>query len=210
MMNRSEENRLNTIRFYIILKLTILINIVLVCLNTIRFYIILKLLFHHLHQCIVWILYVFTSFSNMNCLYNTQCEFEYYTFLHHSQTRSRNDTEPCDGLNTIRFYIILKPKICSISSHDSLNTIRFYIILKPPPVPSHFRESLNTIRFYIILKLGVNNLLCKPCLNTIRFYIILKQTLCIPQVYGSLNTIRFYIILKPQIQKWNASHAHTL
>ena len=36
--------------------------------------------------------------------------FEYYTFLHHSQTymaKLRDDI----SLNTIRFYIILKPQI---------------------------------------------------------------------------------------------------
>ena len=35
-----------------------------------------------------------------------------------------------DGLNTIRFYIILKPYKIQDYSHNRLNTIRFYIILK--------------------------------------------------------------------------------
>ena len=55
--------------------------------------------------------------------------FEYYTFLHHSQTnqgRIRSDA----SLNTIRFYIILKHRVDFHCSFNRLNTIRFYIILK--------------------------------------------------------------------------------
>ena len=40
--------------------------------------------------------------------------FEYYTFLHHSQTKTVKQT-PSKRLNTIRFYIILKPS-CSVRS----------------------------------------------------------------------------------------------
>ena len=37
-------------------------------------------------------------------------EFEYHTFLHHSQTINIVVKKDC-GLSTIRFYIILKPQI---------------------------------------------------------------------------------------------------
>ena len=56
--------------------------------------------------------------------------FEYYTFLHHSQTPAAIVYDPV-RLNTIRFYIILKPRNGLDEIADSLNTIRFYIILKP-------------------------------------------------------------------------------
>ena len=36
--------------------------------------------------------------------------FEYHTFLHHSQTTQKRSV-PMVGLNTIHFYIILKPQI---------------------------------------------------------------------------------------------------
>ena len=55
---------LNTIRFYIILKPSISVSCENLCLNTIRFYIILKPTGALLILAIVWIPYVFTSFSN--------------------------------------------------------------------------------------------------------------------------------------------------
>ena len=80
--------------------------------------------------------------------------FEYYMFLHHSQTDGEQG-DPADGLNTIRFYIILKRTLRHFSMYTGLNTIRFYIILKLQ-FPSHFFIfRLNTIRFYIILKPGL-------------------------------------------------------
>ena len=57
----------------------------------------------------VWILYVFTSFSNSMPSGTRACWFEYYTFLHHSQTGVIFLSAPI-SLNTIRFYIILKPE----------------------------------------------------------------------------------------------------
>ena len=56
------------------------------------------------------------------------------------------------SLNTIRFYIILKPKSRVFAADNSLNTIRFYIILKQAICHVDCYKSLNTIRFYIILK----------------------------------------------------------
>ena len=60
--------------------------------------------------------------------------FEYYTFLHHSQTGVIFLSAPI-SLNTIRFYIILKPFWVMETRKNGLNTIRLYIILKPllPP-----------------------------------------------------------------------------
>ena len=62
-------------------------------------------------------------------------------------------TEVSVCLNTIRFYIILKPNILLFPFLFCLNTIRFYIILKLMPAKTNLIMSLNTIRFYIILKL---------------------------------------------------------
>ena len=177
--------------------------------NTIRFYIILK--HHHRDwRCkIVWILYVFTSFSNRlflrffwlpvwilyvftsfsNALrfqYRIR-QFEYYTFLHHSQTECKH--RPCNWL--FEYYTFL---------HHSQTCFTTTTV----------RSGLNTIRFYIILKLYTNMNASDIRLNTIRFYIILKRLCTGTRDKTGLNTIRFYIILKPQIQKWSASHAHTL
>ena len=59
-------------------------------------------------------------------------QFEYHTFLHHSQTY-----------------------LCGDGGGRSLSTIHFYIILKQFS-PSHWRGlRLSTIHFYIILKLLV-------------------------------------------------------
>ena len=89
----------------------------------------------------VWILYVFTSFSNRDILcavhdgfeyytflhhsqthflrYTSTGLFEYYTFLHHSQTKHQRIVVVC-SLNTIRFYIILKPQIQKWSASSAL------------------------------------------------------------------------------------------
>ena len=56
-------------------------------------------------------------------------KFEYYTFLHHSQTVCHT-LSVIDCLNTIRFYIILKRSAEDTQKIIGLNTIRFYIILK--------------------------------------------------------------------------------
>ena len=55
----------------------------------------------------VWVPYIFTSFSNLKNATRNFLMFEYHTFLHHSQTIT------CAGrrwtsLSTIHFYIILK------------------------------------------------------------------------------------------------------
>ena len=75
-------------------------------------------------------------------------------------------------LNTI----ILKRCAITPDSCCSLNTIRFYIILKPFQSVILFLGCLNTIRFYIILKPSISVSCENLCLNTIRFYIILKPT----------------------------------
>ena len=134
-------------------------------LNTIRFYIILKLTVIFQEHVAVWILYVFTSFSNYQHKGVTTWMFEYYTFLHHSQTLRRSYC--IDSLFEYYTFLHHSQTSDSVSANgNSLNTIRFYIILKP-------------------------------------FWVMETRK-------NGLNTIRFYIILKPQIQKWSASHAHTL
>ena len=98
-------------------------------LSTIHFYIILKLK-NRLHICFdVWVPYIFTSFSNDNVAGELDAQFEYHTFLHHSQTsvagfvfkiqfeyhtflhhsQTGNTLAPLlFSLSTIHFYIILK------------------------------------------------------------------------------------------------------
>ena len=186
--------RLNTIRFYIILKPKGYNKLVSDCLNTIRFYIILKRSqTHHEHDS-VWILYVFTSFSNR-----------------------RTASDEMVGLNTIRFYIILKPHLAYANSADGLNTIRFYIILKPVSWSTlcwmgwilyvftsfsnlpRFAQSAIPVEYYTFLhhsqtvRYGMDT---EKRLNTIRFYIILKLCVIVAEKKFRLNTIRFYIILK--------------
>ena len=96
----------------------------------------------------------FTSFSNSRLAYDGSGKFEYYTFLHHSQTTITRTVQG-SSLNTIRFYIILKPARIITVYMTCLNTIRFYIILKQGIGLTAILWRLNTIRFYIILKLAV-------------------------------------------------------
>ena len=56
-------------------------------------------------------------------------QFEYHTFLHHSQTYLCGDGGG-RSLSTIHFYIILKPGSDPRVSGWRLSTIHFYIILK--------------------------------------------------------------------------------
>ena len=115
----------------------------------------------------------FTSFSNSRLAYDGSGKFEYYTFLHHSQTTI---TRTVQG--------------------SSLNTIRFYIILKPARIITVYMTCLNTIRFYIILKQAIINRLNS---FSFEYYTFLHHSQTInpcPTVALSLNTIRFYIILK--------------
>ena len=57
-------------------------------------------------------------------------QFEYHTFLHHSQTYLCGDGGG-RSLSTIHFYIILKPVVYVHNLSYGLSTIHFYIILKP-------------------------------------------------------------------------------
>ena len=84
---------------------------------------------------------------------------------------------------------------------NGLNTIRFYIILKPllPPTAQSPPFEYYTFLHHSQTVLGKQGQWF--CLNTIRFYIILKHLQQVRAADGRLNTIRFYIILKPQIQK---------
>ena len=88
------------------------INAYLVGLNTIHFYIILKQVAYKDGEVI-----------------GLKMQFEYHTFLHHSQT-DRGFVDFADRLNTIHFYIILKHNYNTTHSIFCLNTIHFYIILK--------------------------------------------------------------------------------
>ena len=74
--------------------------------------------------------YIFTSFSNMPERIVSAEEFQYHTFLHHSQTQTYIQHEKC-CFSTIRFYIILKHSSGMFHSPMRFSTIRFYIILKP-------------------------------------------------------------------------------
>ena len=88
--------------------------------------------------------------------------FEYYTFLHHSQTHFRYIPENV-GLNTIRFYIILKPWVKIKGEQGGLNTIRFYIILKLATV----LLSLDWVEYYTFLHHSqTSNLKMKRLIHT--------------------------------------------
>ena len=78
-------------------------------------------------------------------------QFEYHTFLHHSQTRGKFCTR-CTSLSTIHFYIILKHMVITVHDELSLSTIHFYIILKRQYEYAVPNACLSTIHFYIILK----------------------------------------------------------
>ena len=142
---------LSTIHFYIILKQPVPALLLWPRLSTIHFYIILKpcLCIHSfpvvwvpyiftsfsnsLYQMrmdrLVWVPYIFTSFSNAPTIENIQDLFEYHTFLHHSQTDIPVQADE-DGLSTIHFYIILKRETVNMHRASCLSTIHFYIILK--------------------------------------------------------------------------------
>ena len=78
-------------------------------------------------------------------------QFEYHTFLHHSQTYLCGDGGG-RSLSTIHFYIILKLYTTSVTPCPCLSTIHFYIILKPQLPHTALNAGLSTIHFYIILK----------------------------------------------------------
>ena len=78
----------STIRFYIILKPDCRWSDRNVCFSTIRFYIILKLPHVIPLMDLVSVPYVFTSFSNLCVRITVIPQFQYHTFLHHSQTTS--------------------------------------------------------------------------------------------------------------------------
>ena len=124
------EKRLNTIRFYIILKLCVIVAEKKFRLNTIRFYIILKLATVLLS--LDWVEYYTFLHHSQTMRYSRILKkwVEYYTFLHHSQSREWSLWAD-SRLNTIRFYIILKLAHAPLRRLLGLNTIRFYIILKP-------------------------------------------------------------------------------
>ena len=77
----------------------------------------------------VWILYAFTSFSNASLNLFSSFLFEYYTFLHHSQTNRCSYWRATE----FEYYTFLhhsQTTILRCKENKSLNTIRFYIILK--------------------------------------------------------------------------------
>ncbi len=78
-------------------------------------------------------------------------QFEYHTFLHHSQT-DLTAFSSISSLSTIHFYIILKPLCPLYTSDGGLSTIHFYIILKLIDNGRVLSIGLSTIHFYIILK----------------------------------------------------------
>ena len=164
---------LSTIHFYIILKQPVPALLLWPRLSTIHFYIILKpcLCIHSfpvvwvpyiftsfsnsLYQMrmdrLVWVPYIFTSFSNAPTIENIQDLFEYHTFLHHSQTVL------CKYKLFLWFeyHTFLHHSQTDIpvqADEDGLSTIHFYIILKRETVNMHRASCLSTIHFYIILK----------------------------------------------------------
>ena len=119
---------------------------------------------------------------------------EYYTFLHHSQTHFRYIPENV-GLNTIRFYIILKPWVKIKGEQGGLNTIRFYIILKLATV----LLSLDWVEYYTFLHHSQTMRYSRILKKWVEYYTFLHHSQTLPSAVSNvdwLNTIRFYIILK--------------
>ena len=148
-------------------------------------------IWHTAASSFFFIFFSFKSYAHIQTLTLSRI-YQHYMFLHHSQT----------GPYLVKLQVYLAPiilKRCAITPDSccSLNTIRFYIILKPVTLALPTFSGLNTIRFYIILKPFQSVILFLGCLNTIRFYIILKPRLRTLPSEVRLNTIRFYIILKP-------------
>ena len=101
----------------------------------------------------VWILYVFTSFSNDTCHCCLYDLFEYYTFLHHSQTLSNVPWLQF----SFEYYTFLHHSQTVLRQRLKLSLFEYYTFLHHSQTQAlicsrHF--CLNTIRFYIILKLA--------------------------------------------------------
>ena len=122
--------------------------------STIHFYIILKRMSLFMISGYVSVPYIFTSFSNITPGIWWQSQFQYHTFLHHSQTLP-----------------------LAFGGNPSFSTIHFYIILKHSCVYSVNSVSFSTIHFYIILKRAYSQMIWTIGFSTIHFYIILKPTL---------------------------------
>ena len=100
---------------------------------------------------LVWILYVFTSFSNSICAWQRRCcVWILYVFTSFSNTVINRS---CSWLVWILYVFTSFSNYTGTDiNHACLNTIRFYIILKQWNVWVPLLNRLNTIRFYIILK----------------------------------------------------------
>ena len=121
---------LSTIHFYIILKPFAIVDPVARCLSTIHFYIILKpfAIVDPVARCLSTIhFYIILKQEPKE-----QCwveQFEYHTFLHHSQTVERSS----DSKKWFEYHTFLhhsQTKLQDIILNFSLSTIHFYIILK--------------------------------------------------------------------------------
>ena len=94
-------------------------------LNTIRFYIILKLAVIFQEHVAVWILYVFTSFSNYQHKGVTTWMFEYYTFLHHSQTTTSTNSP----VSAVWILYVFTSFSNVLTSADSCHQFEYYTFL---------------------------------------------------------------------------------
>ena len=121
--------------------------------------------------------------------------FEYHTFLHHSQTMQPYHL-PHSGLSTIHFYIILKPVMHPATAVCSLSTIHFYIILKRRCVCIVHERLFEYHTFLHHSQTGFGKVNSSAGLSTIHFYIILKPIVKATEGLRCLSTIHFYIILK--------------
>ena len=167
--------------------------------------------------CLVWVPYIFTSFSNRWFKIPENFVFEYHTFLHHSQTFCII-SDSLIGLSTIHFYIILKQPVPALLLWPRLSTIHFYIILKPclcihsfpvvwgPYIFTSFSNSLYQMRMdrlvwvpYIFTSFS-NRLPVLFAYSMFEYHTFLhhsqtRNVWCVP--WTGLSTIHFYIILKP-------------
>ena len=161
--------------------------------------------------------YVFTSFSNMPERIVSAEEFQYHTFLHHSQTQTYIQHEKC-CFSTIRFYIILKHSSGMFHSPMRFSTIRFYIILKLAhqcparlhvSVPYVFTSFSNTkqnmpeliaVSVPYVFTSFSNPMGAVEPNDTFQYHTFLhhSQTFRDDRQHSCcFSTIRFYIILKP-------------
>ena len=185
--------------------------------NIIHFYIILKLLLSVLYlRCVwilyvfisfsnhreeelkwltVWILYVFTSFSNVVFQLLIPCQFEYYTFLHHSQT----EIQPGAPAGWFEYYTFLHHSQTELTVLSAEQTFEYYTFLHHSQTIPEYFVTIQEFEYYTFLHHSQTLIWTSTLISSFEYYTFLhhSQTGSVNiSASVSLNTIRFYIILK--------------